>query len=543
MKQEVKCFKAAPIAAVLNIRLVLDANLEISLLREQLSQARAYAKGQTRTATMDSSSTSGVSYNQQMSSQDNILAESPPKELQLSDLEIKTPAPVPDLSRSSSEFSTNYATTRNYSSSSMDSSDKDNHSTLLKRVGLPPGWAGTPPNSGKTSAVGMIRSQTLNTYSPSRLPSSNSTPRATLPRNQTEATAPSLGAPSKSRGVQMVSEMRARVRNLEQRLHSRVPRLRVGSTAGRKASGSAPVSAIPSALPMRTSTSSHEFSTPETRRVSVKRSMESDPGGKSSTSDTTKSAADTSGWVLIMEEQMTPSPSKDKEKNRRRLSSPTSSPFRLDSIDLGDRNRSSLDRSTSMRATSNSFSISDSNFGKSTVRRPQSRLSTDGRDSTSTVSTTSTPLTPTSRPTTPTFLPLPSSTTINSHMPTLKRAGPPGPHRSSLGTSSPTPIANSFLHTPTSYREKLGLSQSASEKSLPPTPSHIPTPTRTISPPLSGIPKSRSMRPPSALSQSRIGKPVSGRRSAGADDPTPLLSQKDTVRMRSGSTTFAGRGF
>ncbi|PVG04615.1 hypothetical protein CPB86DRAFT_720900 [Serendipita vermifera] len=36
-------------------------------------------------------------------------------------------------------------------------------------------------------------------------------------------------APSKSKGVQMVSEMRARVRNLEQKLQTRVPRLRSGT--------------------------------------------------------------------------------------------------------------------------------------------------------------------------------------------------------------------------------------------------------------------------------------------------------------------------
>lgn len=53
------------------------------------------------------------------------------------------------------------------------------------------------------------------------------TPRlSTGPRTSTSTANPTA---SKSKGVQMVSEMRARVRNLEQKLHTRVPRLRSGT--------------------------------------------------------------------------------------------------------------------------------------------------------------------------------------------------------------------------------------------------------------------------------------------------------------------------
>lgn len=495
----------------------LDANLEVSLLKDQLGQARAYAKSQTRSTTIDSSSTS--SFRPQVPlSDENILAESPPTELQMSDLMSKAPsASARQLSRTSSESSTQFGTSEMVSSSSMDS--MAGRSSLLKRVGLPPTWAESPTHSDRTATAMMSRSHTVSTFSPSRLPTG--TPRPLLPRAPTEASASTvLSTPnnaSKNRGVQMVSEMRARVRNLEQRLHTRVPRLRMGSVSGRKAEATA----AGSVANMR-SAASTEFRTPENRRTNLKRrSVDLESERKLGPVSPAK-PGDTSGWVLIMEESMTPSPTKDREKERRRLSSPTSSsPFSLTSANVG--------RTSSMKASSTP--LTDANFGKSGIRRPQSRLSGDGRDSTSTVSTTSTLPTPTSRPTTPTFLPMPSSGMFSSGLPMMKRQAVPGQKRSSLGTNSPSPAPTSSLHPPGTYRDNhLSSVTTSTNKSLPPPPANV-----TV----------RSSRPPSALGQSRIGRPASGRRSAGADDHQGLVvNDKEPGRLRSGSTTAAGgRGF
>lgn len=54
-------------------------------------------------------------------------------------------------------------------------------------------------------------------------------PGGRSPRISTASRSSANSNASKSKGVQMVSEMRARVRNLEQKLHTRVPRLRSGT--------------------------------------------------------------------------------------------------------------------------------------------------------------------------------------------------------------------------------------------------------------------------------------------------------------------------
>ena len=220
--------------------------------------------------------------------------------------------------------------------------------------------------------------------------------------------------------------------------------------------------------------------------------------------------ADTSGWVLIMEENLTPSPRKDTEKARRRLSSPTSSPSPF-----------SISSMSTNRSSSSKTSVSSLGDAKhSGAGRPQSRQSADGdgRDSMSTVSTSSSISTPTSRPTSPSFMSTPAMGMRGSALPTLKRTpGPIGASRKSLGASMNAPP--SFLHPPNSYREKHTMSFAAlADKSLPSTPS-----SHTIKP-----------RAPSALSQSRIGRPTSvnsGRRSTDPNDPNSVQG-----RLRSGST-------
>ena len=100
----------------------------------------------------------------------------------------------------------------------------------------------------------------------------------------------------------MVSEMRARVRNLEQRLHTRVPRLRMVSSTAKKAEASAAVDSL-------RASASGGFRTPDNPRRLKRMSADDSKLPPPSTGK-----ADTSGWVLIMEENLTPSPRKDTEK-------------------------------------------------------------------------------------------------------------------------------------------------------------------------------------------------------------------------------------
>lgn len=487
---------------------VRDANLEITVLKDQLQQARSYAKAQQRSSTYDSSTSGTVSFKPQIPSCENILKQRPPSDLQLSDLSPTTEQIARQFSRSSSESSTNFALSRNASSSSPDSSI--GHEALMKRAGLPPTW-NSPASSDRTATIS--RSQTMSSFVPSRLPTGipSTNPRPTLasrlPASTSSSSAiSSSGTASKSRGVQMVSEMRARVRNLEQRLHTRVPRLRMGSISKPKAeAASAPTTSQikPNGIP--------EFKTPERDRFK-RRSADIEYEKRAALN---AANGDTSGWVLIMEDNMTPSPTKDRDKARRRLSSPTSSPSPF-SISSRSTNRTSSSR------TSNNSS-GDVNIGKG---RPQSRLSQGGRDSMSTVSTRSSLSTPTSRPTSPTFLSTPPPGFSNSALPTLKRAVTVQKQkRASLGRGMPSGTPPSYLQPPNNYREKLAaaaaIAVSASDKSLPPTPKSA----------------AKSPRPPSATGQSRIGRPspvTSGRRSS-ADNNSKGLAVKDLGRWRSGS--------
>ena len=384
-------------------------------------------------------------------------------------------------------------------------------SVLLKRAGFSSQWTpGTPPSGTR---MGLTRSTTMATYSPSRLPTSVPITRPTASQRyvseplvaSTSTTVPvpittTTTTTSRSRGVQMVSEMRARVRNLEQKLHTRVPRLRMGSISGRTASNSA-TSSVANLLGMNTGGSD----APKKRRSAdlegeKKRAPSNQGKGKSGHKDkdtTVKdtSAKDNSGWVLIMEDNMTPTPilENGRENGRRRLSSPTV-PY-LPSIMANK----AYGSTTNLPLT-----------GHTGGRRPQSRLSIGtadgrdsygGRDSTSTVSTTSSIPTPTSRPATPTFLPIPSSGSYTSGLPHIKRPTGPVVQRSSLGANAAT---TGMLHPP----EMAG-------------DIHTPVPlsvNRSMGPPNVTV---RIPRPPSVLGQSRIMRPSSlgsGRKSTGPDD-------------------------
>lgn len=499
MKDEIRGMFSKVLTLLLpySIRVATDANLEITVLKDQLTQAQAQLKAAQRPApkTEASSDSAASSWQQSLpSASDNIMSTTPPAEMHLSDLTPKAPTPS-ELSRTSSQSSSHYGTSRNPSSSG----ESSGQSALLRRAGFPAAWMNGSSSPGEKS-TGMTRSHTVSSYSPSRLPitspRSNATPRFTG-NTLTISTNSANGIAAKSRGVQMVSEMRARVRNLEQKLHTRVPRIRMGSISGKKAESTANAAANSISTAATTSESSWKNTL---KRKSADLEAEKK---KTPLNPAKEPKADTSGWVLIMEDSMNVTPTREKE--RRRLSSPSSSPFSL----------STMTKSASTQLT-------DLNLGKSGIRRPQSRLSGDGRDSTSTVSTTSSIPTPTSRPATPTFLPVPTPGLYGSGLPTMKRStGPTAVKRSSLG-------ANSVNNSPTSlhplthhHRERpLSALAASTNKMLPPPPSNI-----TV----------RAPRPPSALGQSRIGRPSGGRKSIG-DEAPPIPKGRDASRSRSGST-------
>lgn len=214
-----------------------DANSEVQVLRDQLDHYKT-SRNSLMTPPATDSSCSPRHDNSSMvnlpsaTNDDQLLDTTVPKDVLLAD-EV-SPSIVPPL-RSS----------RKISISSSGSSQRPSNGVLLK-----PGIAGRVTTPGIHSRSNSLRASptkpTVNLSSPR-------TPRAGANSRLTQ--------PSKSKGVQMVSEMRAKVRNLEQKLHTRVPRLRSGP------SERSPLSGTPS-----------------------------------NTAPTRPSQLDSPGWVLVMEE-------------------------------------------------------------------------------------------------------------------------------------------------------------------------------------------------------------------------------------------------
>ena len=333
--------------------------------------------------------------------------------------------------------------------------------------------------------------------------------------------------------------MRARVRNLEQKIHTRVPRLRMTSIAGRQTTSAAP------STPVNGTSPAFNSSAAKTSWESARRSMESrlsNDSGSQQSSKKIKDAdtGDSSGWVLIMEDS--PSPQKEKEmkrlKEKRRVSIPNAPTAFRPSV------------STTTRPTSPSYSTTSTNpMSISTgLRRPQSRLSNGA----------STPLT--SRPQTPTFLPIPSSSvySTNSATPALKRSTGPGasnPYnqfkRSSIGrvTSSPVPpLPTNVRERPISVRERTttmrpgsyhgtssGSSSPSDGKALPAVP-HGDDLRANVTFRQPSRPPSSTSTGSSILSKSRIGRPSTGRRSAGTIIETPSILDLKDLEPRSAAS-------
>ncbi|EKM83785.1 hypothetical protein AGABI1DRAFT_117260 [Agaricus bisporus var. burnettii JB137-S8] len=354
-----------------------DSQDEVSILREQL----ATRIRQTNIWPSLSST-----------SEDDLLHSSLPSELQLSELSsIKEPA---------------FATVTTPKATAAAKASGQN--LLLQRAGFNP----NRPTGLPSPVSGITRSTTLPSLSMARNP---------IARAPTIQASSSASSTARNKGVQMVSEMRAKVRNLEQKIHTRVPRIRMGSITGRANAATSPINALGSSS---SSSSGSLASTAKTSLDSIRRSIDS---RKSHEKNGAKDTGDSSGWVLIMEDSPSPQKQRERErqKERRRVSSPSGP---------------SVYRS-GITAPSPTFNKS-SGIG---VRRPASRLS---GASLSTATTGSSLPTPTSRPSTPTFLPLPSSTM--SPGAAMKRSTA-GVHpvagnakRTSLGTTSNGSFAESF---------------------------------------------------------------------------------------------------
>ncbi|KAK2461825.1 hypothetical protein APHAL10511_006288 [Amanita phalloides] len=451
-----------------------DANDEIFILKDQVvSPSSATVK---KTLHEPSESSPQIS----RSSVENLLLTSPPPDLQLSTANDGDPSleSIPTLS--------------------PPTQDEPAASQSQSKIASP------ISRSRSTTYSSFYNSITIPKASASRI----------MTRNvSTTSTISSASIPSRNKGVQMVSEMRARVKNLEQKLQTRVPRLRMGSITNRtntNNSTSTPAESTTLRSPSSSSYTSSKVSTAKTSWESLiqRQSIDSKRSCDDEADMNKKHLGDTSGWVLIMEDS--PARSTDEEKQRRRTSSPSApSAYRAPSRNS---NESSLARSTI-------------NTG---IRRPSSRLSGSNL-STSTASSVLS--TPTSRPATPTFLPL-ASISSNSHGIGLGLGRSSGSDISNPYTSKsiiPHP-SDTFRYAIPSSRTGAGTPSSTSsakcssedEKALP-----------TFASPNFTTRASKLLASPNSLSQSRIGRP-SGRRSTG--DPELILKLQMEKRKRAANT-------
>jgi hypothetical protein len=468
----------------------LDAMVEISILKDQVESSLTKSPPPPEAPIEVPHPPSHIA----IPSEDNLLDTAPPPDLQLDDLSPN----VDDPSNSISPVLLPIP------------------STISPQVRRPRNQI-TPINGSKT-----LRSITMPSL---QSPTANSRNSGVPPLPQQLPITPrvatvTVNAISKNKGVQMVSEMRARVRNLEQKIHTRVPRLRMGSITGKSTNTLAMSTAPPSSGPSSASSSSSRPSTAKTSWESLaqrrsgdsKRSNSHDSGPQTKLKDT---RGDSSGWVLILEDS--PSPPKSREK--RRISSPTNG-----TATVRVPSSRSIPSPTASSPKPNPLGQSIASSG---LRRPQSRLSAT---SLNTASSSSIP-TPTSRPATPTHLPMPSAGLYSTS--------------SSLGYKRSTGPNSSYSQT---KRASLGSSNAHDDLAmLPPPRPATGTPASSMKyvdnsislPPLPALHANITIRPPNktnlnkangisaALGQSRIGRPGgSGRRST--DNMTTFRSATST---------------
>ncbi|KAF9270336.1 hypothetical protein L218DRAFT_1071784 [Marasmius fiardii PR-910] len=453
-----------------------DANAEISILKDLL----ASRPGNSSETSLNAKSLPHLS---SLPSDDDLLNTQAPSDLQQSEPE-SSESPIESSLTEEQELTPRKSTSTTTTTMTMTTPRTNGQSALLQRAGFQPGKSiATPPNGS-----GIPRSSTLpSLYSSSPRSPVTPTHRPVIARNSSTASNSSTTSTttSRSKGVQMVSEMRARVKNLEQKIHTRVPRLRLGSMTNRNISNIPPTLSLTSSPVNRSVLARSSIEKPALRWSSDSKRSTDGEGSK-------KDTGDSSGWVLIMEDS--PSPPRDRRSSRSGASRTSTSTASTSSSPTPESSKSSLYQSTVSTG----------------LRRPQSRLSGGSTTTASSIPT------PTSRPATPTLLPLPTSAVH-----AVKRSTGPGvtsylsqTKRSSLGSSTVT-MNKSTRERPTTM-PPFGRPQSP-DKTLPKLPpGHENVTVRNSS----KLPPSSSS---SLLAQSRIGRPSSGasrRRSSGERDPS-----------------------
>ncbi|KAF4605328.1 NADH:ubiquinone oxidoreductase [Pleurotus pulmonarius] len=499
-----------------------DANVEVAILKDQLEVASVpvVTPPTEIVPTIPSSASASSLPSKPLSSasdEDNLFNTPPPADLQLSELSSSGDnLPAAETPRAKV-------------------TQRPAQSVLLQRAGFPSSKSEFSPSSG------IARSSTLPVFgSPSASPRTPTTRRLSPVRvasyaSTNSTTSATSTATSRSKTMQMASAIRAKMENSLQKSFTRVPRLRKPSVMGRSN-----VFAVPS-LDGRSSGKSSKSNSIDENGVSTSTVHRSIDSRRSNDSGSEKGKSkDSTGWVLIMEDS--PSPPKDRSRDRRRTSSPSGRAYRPEAS-------TSNNPSPTLMNRGNPLTVSTMNTG---IKRPQSRLS--GASLSTATSTSSIP-TPTSRPSTPTFLPVPTgslySQSTTPGLAGLKRSTGPGVNgpyskRSSLGSTATPPEITPRerpLTMPVPPRSNSGTPSSMASsrsdrsdpgKALPRLPSLHANVTMRQS---TRLPMTSSGN---ILAQSRIGRPsggggIGGRRSAGDSDG--LLDLKKDTRPRAGSAT------
>ncbi|KIO20695.1 hypothetical protein M407DRAFT_29686 [Tulasnella calospora MUT 4182] len=214
-----------------------DANVEISVMKDQMEQFKQLPLRPTALERHTSSSSSLPLVSPTGSEGDNLIRTPAPDDISFADLQTSTPI-------------ASSASTPSIRSSRQSRFSQDLFDEFAMSRGSPTPFSSSktlPSRSNTISTPTQQESSLQRALSPSSTATSMSTAtRLPTPRQRTLGPSPTAqpspripiptrtAAASRSRGVQMVSEMRARVRTLEQKIHTNMPRLRVTNTIDAK---------------------------------------------------------------------------------------------------------------------------------------------------------------------------------------------------------------------------------------------------------------------------------------------------------------------
>ncbi len=255
----------------------------MTVLRDQLDQLKQLPLRPVINEHRHNSSSSSLPLVSPTGSDNDLLRNTTAPDLSVEDLIMPSTPDIPSQrssisSRLSQEFVDEYAASR---ASPTSFTSGRSHGTRSNLTSTPTQadylQRNLSPTGGLTFASGAnTRLPTPRKGAPSPKPPPSPYAPRVLPRPTTTVQAP------KSKGVQMVSEMRARVRTLEQKLHSGMPRLRTQSSIALNHGGPRPRE------PLRASENTPRgISTP--RRAGASTAL-------------SKVSASTSPWVMISDD-------------------------------------------------------------------------------------------------------------------------------------------------------------------------------------------------------------------------------------------------